>query len=138
MSLMNEISTMIEEEVERRVNARLQAVIEHIANRWDISILQLTKDISKFADAKCEQCLGYNKKTKKRCRNKAKNDGFCHAHKSQMPKPVPRIIQEEQHTHSMPPLYIKGCPVCDKAKNPFVINEQVRSSSGVSEDILFD
>lgn len=134
---MNEIENMIEDEVERRVNARLGAVIEHIAKNWDISILQLMRDVSTFSAVKSDQCLGYNKKTRKRCKNKGKGDGFCHAHKSQAKKPV-HTFDEIRHTHTLPPLYLSGCPACDKAKNPLMCNEQVRSSSGVSEELLFD
>jgi hypothetical protein len=135
--MMQDIERLIEEEVQRRVDARVGALIEHIANRWDISILQLSKDVSKFAEVKIDQCLGHNKKTKKRCRNRSRENGYCHAHQSQVPKAPPKTSVVQEHTHTLPPFYLKGCPACDKAKTPIHINEQVGCTSRVSEEVFF-
>lgn len=118
MSLMSNIQDLIEEEVDNRVNQKISVVIEHISKKWDISLALLLKDVSEIMtrETNVTQCLGYQKKTKKRCKNKPQQNGFCHMHQSQVPKRTsPKPNMTEQHTHTLPPFYLKGCPVCDKS-----------------------
>lgn len=117
MSLTSEIERLIEEEVNRRVNAKVTAIISYIASRWDISILQVSKDVARFGEVKVEQCLGRGK-AKNRCKNRAKENGFCHLHQSLAPKAASDTsVNELKHTHTLPPLYLAGCPACDRIKN---------------------
>lgn len=114
-NLMMSINSLIEDEIEARVNQRLSGLLEHISKKWDISLVQLLKDISTgIPDTKMTQCLGSHKKSQKRCKNKPQPNGFCHMHQSQVPKKY-ESPKMQQHTHSLPPFYLKGCPVCDKS-----------------------
>lgn len=115
MSYFDAIQTMIEDEIEVRVNDRICSILEHISNRWDISITQLMSDIP--ISSKTTQCMGVHKKSNKRCKNRPQENGFCHMHQSQVPKKT-AIKTVQKHTHTLPPFYMKGCPVCDR-KNVF-------------------
>lgn len=113
---MDRIKEIFEEEVELRVNQRVNELLEYISQRWDISLVQLTRDIPKaLPQMSVTQCMSVHKKTKKRCRNRAKDNGFCHLHQAQVQKSVSTVEVTEEHTHTLPPFFMKGCPVCDKA-----------------------
>lgn len=113
---MERIKDIIEEEIENRVNERVNELLEYISQRWDISLSLLTKDIpSALPKTQVTQCMNVHKKTKKRCKNRAKPNGFCHLHQSQVTDRKSSHHTIEEHTHSLPPFFLKGCPVCDKA-----------------------
>jgi hypothetical protein len=106
---MAQIELLINEEVERRVDAQLTPFLEYISGTYDISMKQLIQDLHR-ARPTTSSCQGVAKKGR-RCKNRAKDNGFCHMHQSQVPKRVEK--RTEHHTHTLPPFYLKGCPVCD-------------------------
>lgn len=65
--------------------------------------------------AQITTCLGMSKKTKKRCKNKASENGYCHIHSHQAPKKQEKHVAK--HTHTLPPFFMKGCPVCEKSNH---------------------
>ena len=48
---MDQIAKLVEEEVEKRVNERLKAVLEKISKTYDISLRQLVRDLDTIAEA---------------------------------------------------------------------------------------
>lgn len=113
---MDRIKDIIEEEIETRVNERVTELLEYISDRWDISLALLMKEIPKaLPKTAVTQCMSVHKKSKKRCRNRAKSNGFCHLHQGQAVEKKSSHETTEQHTHTLPPFFLKGCPVCDKA-----------------------
>ena len=121
MSYIDNIKVMIEEEVENRVNERMNSILEHISIRWDISLSQLMRDLpSTYSHS--NQCLGVHKKSNKRCKNRPQKNGYCHMHQSQMPKKT-QISSPKTHTHTLPPFYMKGCPVCERTNRFRELND---------------
>lgn len=111
---MEQIEKLIEEEVERRVNARIEPLLQYIAEKWDISQTHVSKCVSEMTSIKVTTCLGVSKKTHKKCKNNAKENGYCHIHYDQAPKKKDRPQESELvHTHTLPPFFLKGCPACD-------------------------
>lgn len=118
MNHMDRIAEIIEEEIDRRVNERINVLLEYISNHWDISLAQLTKDVPRaLPTTSVTQCMSVHKKSKQRCKNRAKSNGFCHMHQAQHTvRHEPRVNTDELvHTHTLPPLFMKGCPVCERA-----------------------
>lgn len=130
---MDKLFRLIEKEVEnqvaervvaaeRRASERMTVALEHISKTYDISLRQLMRDVSleDQTDQVTEcQCLGLTK-TKKRCRWAGKYDGYCEKHKDQKPVPVLRSSASascvtQEHTHTLPPMFLAGCPVCDES-----------------------
>lgn len=106
-------------DVERRSAERMTVALDHISKTYDISLRQLMRDVSLEEDQSACQCLGLTK-TKKRCRWAGKHDGYCEKHKDQRPVPVLRSSASascitQQHTHTLPPMFLAGCPVCDES-----------------------
>lgn len=113
---MDRIKDIIEEEIEVRVNQRITQLLEFISDRWDISLAQLTKELPKaLPTTQVTQCLSIHKKTKRRCKNRSKSNGFCHLHQDQYQKQVEEKKNVLEHTHTLPPFFLKGCPVCERA-----------------------
>jgi hypothetical protein len=119
---MDQIAKLVEEEVEKRVNERLKAVLEKISKTYDISLRQLVRDLDTIAEAPSTCCKGL-KKNGTRCSFMAKTDGYCNRHLDQ--KPVLRIKRTPSvtttmataHTHTLPPLFLAGCPACEKSRS---------------------
>jgi len=112
MALIGQIESLLEDEVQRRVDATLTPLLEYISRTYDISLKQLMSDVGRVNEKPIVTgCQGLAKRGK-RCNNRAKPNGFCHMHQDQVPKRVERKV--EQHTHSLPPLFLAGCPVCDR------------------------
>lgn len=82
-----QILSLIEEEVTRRVNLRLAKAIEDIARTYELPIEQLSKDISKIEDNFCKGIL----KNHKRCLKVPKENGYCGFHQKQAPQPPPSV-----------------------------------------------
>lgn len=90
-----QISEMIEEEVQRRLAAYIKTFADHF--------FTTEADLYKVIHSKPEVCYCKGKsRNGKSCKNKGKHDGYCHLHKSQRPKKkVPRdepreVIRHEQ------------------------------------------
>ena len=119
---MDQITKLIEEEIEKRVNERINAVLEKISKTYDISLRQLMRDLDTIPDAPSTGCKGLTCKGK-RCSRTAKTDGYCHWHISQ--KPVQRVTRTTSasttlavaHTHTLPPLFLAGCPACERSRS---------------------
>lgn len=112
----------LEQEIEARVNERITKVLEIISKNYKIKFSRLLNDlaiIEKSAESSGGMCCGITK-TGKRCQRPGKNDGYCKNHVSQ--KPDVRVTRSSTsppkvaHTHTLPPLFMKGCPACEANK----------------------
>jgi hypothetical protein len=123
---MEQITRLIEEEVEKRVNERVNKMLERISQTYDISMRQLLRDLSSI-DPVIQQrgpvtCLGLTAKNT-RCSRSAHHDGYCKIHKNQKPvtrvEPPPQVtvVQTVAHTHTLPPLFMRGCPACERSSS---------------------
>ena len=123
MVLSQNIQSLIEEEIEREVNERMTRVLEMISKTYNIKYARLLKDYAGMDKTSRTSCCGTTK-AGKRCQRPGNFDGFCKAHISQ--KPDVRVVTRSSssppkvvHTHTIPPLFMKGCPACDAmAKKP--------------------
>jgi hypothetical protein len=110
---LTNIMGMIEAEVERKVGERITSLLEYMSETCDIPLPILTKLMLRVEKKNPSSCMAINKKSNKRCKNSPKDNGYCHLHQSQyVPKvivPPPKIA----HTHTLPPLYMPGCPACE-------------------------
>lgn len=122
MVLSQNIQSIIEEEIEREVNERVTKVLEMISKTYNIKYSRLLKDYSSMETVQ-STCCGMTK-AGKRCQRAAKIDGFCKAHVSQ--KPDVRVVTRSAasssppkivHTHTIPPLFMSGCPACENIRN---------------------
>jgi len=123
---MEKITKLIEQEIQTCVNERvaeserkMTVTLEHISKTYDISLQQLLRDVSLDTPETVTQCLGLTK-AKKRCPHTGKHDGYCGKHKDQRPrvtvlKSSPSQAVISQHTHTLPPMFLAGCPVCDES-----------------------
>lgn len=123
---MDQITKLLEDEIEKRVNERLNVVLEKISRTYDISMRQLMRDLDTMSDTPSTCCKGLTGKGK-RCSRGAKVDGYCHMHIKQ--KPVQRVARTPSsvattststactHTHTLPPLFMAGCPACEKSRS---------------------
>jgi hypothetical protein len=116
---MEHILKILDEEVEKRVNERMTQMLEKISRTYDISMRQLLRDVSTIDQVQSTTCRGLTAKGKQ-CRHVATHDGYCHQHVKQ--KPVRRVtpvvstpvVAPVEHTHTLPPLFMAGCPACQK------------------------
>ena len=121
-SMEQQILNLIQEEVERRVTDRLGKVIDKISQTYDISIRQLLRDVETLEKSVpvSRICLGVNKK-KQRCQRPCKDgNSYCHLHLDQKPiQRVPRATSSAniEHTHTLPPMFMSGCPACEKTRS---------------------
>jgi hypothetical protein len=111
----------LEQEIESRVNERITKVLEIISKNYRITYSRLLSDLAMVekSENNCV-CCGVTK-SGKRCQRPGKYDGYCKNHMSQKPdvrvtrsssSPTPKVA----HTHTLPPLYMKGCPACESNK----------------------
>lgn len=109
--------TVIEAEVERRVNSKLNEILKFMAGKYDLSIERLMRDVAGIDAENQTQCLGLIGKGT-RCTRHARHHGYCNIHQSQAPRVLspPSAPQEVVHTHTLPPLFLEGCPACEKMK----------------------
>lgn len=121
MVLPQSLQNAIEEEINREVNERITKVLEMISKTYNIKYARLLKDYSNMETSTETTCCGLTK-AGKRCQRSAKFDGFCKAHISQ--KPDVRVTRSSAmsppkvtHTHTLPPLFMSGCPACEKSKS---------------------
>lgn len=124
MVLPPSLQSAIEEEINREVNERITKVLEMISKTYNIKYARLLKDYANMetsTETASTTCCGLTK-AGKRCQRSGKFDGFCKAHLSQ--KPDVRVTRSSAmsppkvtHTHTLPPLFMKGCPACEKSKS---------------------
>lgn len=124
-----QIFQAVEQEVKKQVEARLTKYAEYISKRHDISLGLLIEDIrnmhedpQKFEEpTNGNQCMGV-RSGGKRCKRPGGKNGYCAWHIGQK-KPVIKTTSTEnfcrpviQHTHSLPPLFMAGCPACERSE----------------------
>jgi len=115
---MDVIKTELQNEkakIEREYAEKMSEVLLKISKTYDISFKQLLRDVS--VETTCSVfCLGMNK-NQKPCVCRATYDGYCKRHKDQKPivSAVKPSAQTSQHTHTLPPLFMAGCPVCEES-----------------------
>lgn len=123
---MDQIARLVEEEVERRVNERLTAALEKISQTYDISLRQLLRDIGTPGGQTWNGnvCHGTVKSGQKCKRGVKDGSGYCVCHKDQRPIPravapvrTPSMVSLVQHTHTLPPMFLAGCPACERNQN---------------------
>ena len=120
---MEHVLTILEDEVEKRVTERMAVMLDKISRTYDISIRQLMRDVSVLNETPSSTCRGVTAKGKP-CRHAAKETGYCHQHDKQKPvrrvQPPPLPIIEtgrvSEHTHTLPPLFLAGCPACERTR----------------------
>ena len=113
-----QIMAVIETEVNRRVSERLSNVVQHVSRTYRLPFEKLMKDVA-CLEVKSDQCLGLVGKGT-RCTRHARIDGYCKMHQDQKPVIAMRPVEPEAptvlHTHSLPPMFLAGCPACEKVK----------------------
>jgi hypothetical protein len=111
----------LEDEIEFRVNERITKVLELISKNYKIKYSRLLSDVA-LMESSSSCCCGITK-SGKRCQRSGKYDGYCKNHMSQ--KPEVRVTRSASsktsppkvvHTHSLPPLFMKGCPACENVR----------------------
>jgi hypothetical protein len=116
---MEAIQAAIENEIERRTRERITNILEKISLTYDIRLERLLKDMSQERGPAGNGCHGLTK-TGKRCSRAGKFEGYCAIHVSQKPdiRKSCGILSASsvKHTHTLPPLFLKGCPACDLRK----------------------
>jgi hypothetical protein len=119
---MDHIVQLLEEEIDKRVNERLTQILEKVSRTYDISMRQLLRDVS-VLETSTLSCRGLTAKGKP-CRHAVTKDGYCFQHLKQKPNttvimtaPPPSIQTRVEHTHSLPPLFLDGCPACQKNRS---------------------
>lgn len=124
-----QILQLIEDEVERRVTERMTAALEKISQTFDISLQQLLRTANDSASSASawngNVCHGITAKKQKCIRRVKDGSGYCSCHKDQ--KPVQRVLVPSRsqvaltgapvHTHTLPPMFLAGCPACERGKN---------------------
>jgi len=113
-----QIMEVIENEVNRRVSERLSNVVQHISKTYRLSYERIMKEVAGLEGTRTDQCLGLVGKGT-RCTRHARIDGYCKTHQDQKPlvlmraeSPEPQTVTRH-HTHSLPPLFLAGCPACE-------------------------
>lgn len=112
----------LENEIETRVNDRITRVLELISKNYKIKYARLLRDLAIAESSSVTMCCGLTK-SGKRCQRPCKYDGYCKNHASQKPEvrvttasQAPQQQPVKSHTHSLPPLFMKGCPACESNK----------------------
>ena len=125
--LLTQIVSLIDQEVKRKVNSKITKYIEKISVRHGIPLKLLLEDLisvrpddENTSNADREICLGVSKNGK-RCKRPGGKNGYCWWHSDQKKieklsvcQPVPQV----KHTHTMPPLFLAGCPACESKRQP--------------------
>lgn len=112
----------LEQEIESRVNERITKVLAVISKNYKITYARLLSDLAMIEKETSDGglCCGVTK-SGKRCQRPGKYDGYCKNHLTQKPdvrvtrsssSPTPKVA----HTHTLPPLFLKGCPACESNK----------------------
>jgi hypothetical protein len=84
-----QILTIIDEEVTRRVALRMALGLEVISKNYDIPLERLIKDTAGLEDSFCKGVL----KSHKRCLKNPQPNGYCKFHQCQVPPPAPKAAE---------------------------------------------
>ena len=113
----------LDDEIEARVNERITKVLEIISKNYKIKYSRLLSDLA-IVEAEMSSsainCHGITK-SGQRCQRPGKYNGYCKNHASQRPEVrntggggrARSPPATNQHTHTLPPLFMKGCPACE-------------------------
>jgi len=142
MTILEQITALVESEVERKLNERMNKYVEYISKTYDISYRLLLKDLRNITELEIPstsgrgaagttpgQCMGFTKRGD-RCKSSGKHKGYCYHHKCTSPTSIAAVPSTTdaddddggvktivQHNHSLPPLYSPDCPACLKLKH---------------------
>jgi len=116
---MEQINQLVEDEINRRVNERIDGILSKISQTYDISMKQLLRDIE--TNVVGTTCHGLTKSGKKCPRGVKDGTGYCKSHKDQKPHQLAKstslnLCVQTAHTHTLPPMFLAGCPACEKFK----------------------
>lgn len=138
MTLLEQITALVESEVERKLSERMNKYVEYVSKTYDISYRLLLRDLNNIVTLDMSvastsgrdagvipgQCMGFTK-SGNRCKSSGKKyKGYCYHHKDSTPPPPVRVASapilaadKVEHNHSLPPLYSPDCPACKKLKH---------------------
>jgi hypothetical protein len=143
--MSDKLTELFEAEVEKRVNEKITAFVEQIAESYKIPISLLLRDASVLTpasdpDKKAPEttCLGV-KSNGHRCRFRGKDGGYCNHHQTQKKKLSPIKVMSNPglcHNHSVPPLYQDGCPAC--ISRPRMTPSNSQTSLGTPQKSVID
>lgn len=108
----------LEAEIEARVNERITRVLEVISKNYKITYARLLNDLASIEKTSDGMCCGVTK-AGKRCQRPGNYEGYCKNHKTQKPDVRSTKVSSPNrvtHTHTLPPLFMKGCPACESNK----------------------
>ena len=106
---MDKIQELIEAEIRDQSERKVANFISYISKRYHIPKDALLRD----------WCNSYDLPPRKNCllcNNKPKYNGYCKKHVPRLTPPPPPSDTDNSklvHTHTFPPMYLKGCPACD-------------------------
>jgi hypothetical protein len=118
--LAEQITRLIDAEVEKRVSGALSKFAERVSLSHKIPLPLLLRDLpTTIETVDTMACMGVTDKGA-RCTRKGKMDGFCkiHFHQKKDNQPV-QIVQSVglQHNHGVPPFYKHDCPACSASRS---------------------
>lgn len=126
MGVSDALVTLIEQEINKQVNAKITKYIEYVSRRYDVSLKLLLQDLECIDNlpAVCEpvsetQCIGM-RSGNKRCKLRGQYGGYCRWHQDQKKRKEPMVTTCQpvvEHNHSIPPLFSANCPACQKTSS---------------------
>ena len=131
MALLQALTQLFEEEMEKKMNEKLTKYVEYISKTYDISLKLLLNDLKNVdaLSAEAEKTQSQQKPAKpghcngicvngKICTKKGRAPtGFCKMHANQVrekPAAMQIMVKSTEHNHPFPPLFSKNCPACAK------------------------
>jgi len=130
-----QIAQVVEQEIQKQVTKKINKFVEYVAKRHDVSLKLLLEDFGNIDNLeipgpplKDNQCIGV-RSNGSRCKMRGwkGGGGYCKWHMDQKKPTLPvrsasstRIAVE--HTHTLPPLYMAGCPACECATSKLLID----------------
>jgi hypothetical protein len=127
--LVKQIETLVDREVDERLDRKIAHFIVYISKRYGIDSRSMLNAVRDWKESPHEEtsdseivvmCRGRNSKGK-RCKNMGKHDGFCWRHKEQKATIVGAEQQNESavtnqvHNHDTSIIsFSDDCPVCKK------------------------
>lgn len=126
MGVSDALVALLEQEINKQVNAKITKYIEYVSRRYDVSLKLLLRDLECIDNlptvsepvSEC-QCIGM-RSGNKRCKLRGQFGGYCRWHQDQKKRkePVSTLCQPVvEHNHSIPPLFSAECPACQKTSS---------------------
>ncbi len=128
MSVSEALVALIEQEINKQVNAKITKYIEYVSRRYDVSLKLLLQDLEcidtlpvleeKSTDG---QCIGM-RSGNKRCKLRGQYGGYCRWHQDQKKRKSEPVMSNVcqpvlEHNHCIPPLFSADCPACQKSSS---------------------